>query len=51
MEQANYAHQSLKDTHSTVVAMKAGVKQMQKEFKKVNISEIEVSKRLLACLL
>lgn len=42
MEQANYATQSLKDTHSTVVAMKAGVKQMQKEFKKINISEIDV---------
>lgn len=43
MEQANYATQSLKDTHSTVVAMKAGVKQMQKEFKKINIAEIDVS--------
>lgn len=42
MEQANYAHQTLKDTHSTVVAMKAGVKSMQKEFKKINIDEIEV---------
>lgn len=41
MEQANYAHQSLKDTHSTVVAMKAGVKAMQKDFKKINIDEIE----------
>ena len=43
MEQANYATQSLKDTHATVVAMKAGVKQMQKEFKKINISQIDVS--------
>lgn len=42
MEQANYAHQTLKDTQSTVVAMKTGVKQMQKEFKKINIDEIEV---------
>ncbi|XP_034235310.1 charged multivesicular body protein 5-like [Thrips palmi] len=41
MEQANYATQTLKDTHSTVIAMKAGVKQMQKEFKKINISEID----------
>nr|CAD7262439.1 unnamed protein product [Timema shepardi] len=41
MEQANYAAQTLKDTHSTVVAMKTGVKQMQKEFKKINIDEIE----------
>lgn len=42
MEQANYAHQTLKDTQATVVAMKTGVKQMQKEFKKININEIEV---------
>ncbi|KAK7865771.1 hypothetical protein R5R35_002098 [Gryllus longicercus] len=41
MEQANYATQTLKDTHATVTAMKAGVKQMQKEFKKINIDEIE----------
>jgi len=41
MEQANYATQSLKDTQATVVAMKAGAKQMKKEFKKVNIDEIE----------
>lgn len=43
MEQANFAAQSLKDTQSTVVAMKAGVKSMQKEFKKINIDQIEVS--------
>lgn len=47
MEQANYATQSLKDTHSTVIAMKAGVKQMQKEFKKINISEIDVSSQTI----
>lgn len=41
MEQANYAAQSLKDTQQTVVAMKDGVKQMQKEFKKINIDQIE----------
>jgi len=41
MEQANYAAQSLKDTQSTVIAMKDGVKSMQKEFKKVNIDQIE----------
>ncbi|KAK9730789.1 Snf7 [Popillia japonica] len=41
MEQANFAHQTLKDTHSTVVAMKDGMKQMKKEFKKVNIEEID----------
>lgn len=43
MEQANYAHQTLKDTHATVAAMKDGVKQMKKEFKKINIEEIDVS--------
>lgn len=42
MEQANFAHQTLKDTHTTVIAMKDGMKQMQKEFKKINIDEIEV---------
>lgn len=44
MEQANFAHQTLKDTHTTVVAMKDGMKQMKKEFKKINIEEIDVSK-------
>lgn len=42
MEQANYATQTLKDTHSTVAAMKDGVTQMKKEFKKINIDNIEV---------
>lgn len=41
MEQANFAHQSLKDTQTTVVAMRDGVKQMKKEFKKINIDDIE----------
>ncbi|XP_012286256.1 charged multivesicular body protein 5 [Orussus abietinus] len=41
MEQANYATQTLKDTQATVVAMKEGVKQMQKEFKNINIDNIE----------
>lgn len=41
MEQANYATQSLKDTQSTVIAMKDGVKQMKKEFKNINIDQIE----------
>ena len=43
MEQTNYATQSLKDTKDTVNAMKAGVKEMKKEFKKVNIEQIEVA--------
>jgi len=42
MEQASYAVQSLKDTQSTVVAMKTGMKQMKKEFKNINIDDIEV---------
>lgn len=41
MEQANFANQALKDTQSTVNAMKDGVTQMKKEFKKINIEEIE----------
>ncbi|XP_025202044.1 charged multivesicular body protein 5 [Melanaphis sacchari] len=41
MEQATYAVQSLKDTQSTVVAMKTGMKQMKKEFKNINIDDIE----------
>lgn len=47
MEQANYAHQTLKDTHATVVAMKDGMKQMKKEFKKINIEEIDVCDSIL----
>lgn len=43
MEQANYATQTLKDTHATIAAMKDGVTQMKKEFKKINIDSIEVS--------
>ncbi|XP_050431986.1 charged multivesicular body protein 5 [Adelges cooleyi] len=41
MEQATYAVQTLKDTQSTVVAMKTGMKQMKKEFKNINIDDIE----------
>lgn len=44
MEQTNYTTQMLKDTQSTVVAMKDGMKQMKKEFKNINIDEIEVHK-------
>lgn len=51
MEQANFACQTLKDTQSTVQAMKIGVKQMQKEFKKVNIDDIEDVQDDLADLL
>lgn len=41
MEQTNYATQSLKDTKTTVNAMKLGVKEMKKEFKNINIEQIE----------
>ena len=42
MEQANFGLQQLKDTKTTVDAMKVGVKQMKKEYKKVDIGKIEV---------
>lgn len=41
MEQANFATQTLKDTITTVDAMKAGVKEMKKQYKKVDIDKIE----------
>jgi len=41
MEQVNYSTQMLKDTKTTVNAMKLGVKEMKKEFKNVNIDDIE----------
>lgn len=41
MEQANFATQQLKDTKTTVDAMKLGVKEMKKEYKKVDIGKIE----------
>lgn len=41
MEQANFAHQTLKDTQATVIAMKDGMKAMKKEFKKINIDDID----------
>ena len=42
MEQTNFATQQLKDTKTTVDAMKLGVKEMKKEYKKVDIGKIEV---------
>ena len=44
MEQTLMATQTLKDTKTTMDAMKVGVKEMKKEFKNVNIDEIEVAK-------
>lgn len=49
MEQANFAAQALKDTHTTVVAMRDGMKQMKKEFKKINIDDIDVIGRCFCC--
>jgi charged multivesicular body protein 5 len=42
MEQANFAWQTLKDTQATVAAMHTGVQQMQREFRKINVDDIEV---------
>jgi len=41
MEQTNFATQMLKDTKVTVDAMKTGVKEMKREYKKVDIDQIE----------
>jgi len=41
MEQTNFATQMLKDTHTTVAAMRVGVKEMKQAYKKVNIESIE----------
>eukprot|EP00124_Ichthyophonus_hoferi_P004362 Ihof_evm2s470 gene=Ihof_evmTU2s470 len=41
IEQANFAHQSIKDSIVTVAAMKGGVKEMKKSYKQIDISEIE----------
>jgi charged multivesicular body protein 5 len=41
MEQSNYALQTMKDTQTTVGAMKLGLKEMKKEYKKINIGQIE----------
>ena len=51
MEQTNYSLQTLKDTQSTVSAMRTGLKQMKKEHKKVNIDKIEVTVIILIILI
>ena len=45
------ATQTLKDTKDTVNAMKSGVKAMKKEFKNVNIEQIEDMQDELADML
>ena len=42
MEQVNYTVNNLKDTQTTVSAMKTGLKEMKKEYKKVDINKLEV---------
>ena len=42
MEQTHYATQTLQDTKATVNAMKIGASQMKKEFKNINLDQIEV---------
>lgn len=51
MEQTHYATQTLKDTKDTVNAMKMGAKQMKREFKNINIDQIEVFKIVFCHLL
>jgi len=41
LEQSNYAIQTLKDTKTTVDAMKVGVKSLKKEYKNINVDNIE----------
>ena len=41
IEQQNMAIQTVKDTKTTVNAMKMGLKEMKKEYKKINLNEIE----------
>merc|ERR1712035_285370 len=41
MDQTNFAIQNMKDTQVTLSAMKAGMKEMKKETKKLNIGKIE----------
>lgn len=42
MEQANFSLQTLKDTKTTLDAMKGGVKEMKQAYKHVDINQIEV---------
>ncbi len=41
MEQSNFAIQGMKDTQTTVAAMKMGLKEMKREYKKLDIGKIE----------
>jgi charged multivesicular body protein 5 len=41
IEQQNMAIQSMRDTKTTVQAMQMGLKEMKKEFKKIDLNKIE----------
>ncbi|MCP9264804.1 Charged multivesicular body protein 5 [Dirofilaria immitis] len=41
MEQSNFTIQGMKDTQTTVMAMKQGLKTMQMEYKKLDIDKID----------
>jgi len=41
MEQSNFAIQGMKDNQVTMAAMQAGLKTMQKEYKKMDIDKID----------
>uniref|UniRef100_A0A915BDY7 Charged multivesicular body protein 5 n=1 Tax=Parascaris univalens TaxID=6257 RepID=A0A915BDY7_PARUN len=41
MEQSNFAIQGIKDTQTTVAAMKTGLKTMRTEYKKLDVDKIE----------
>jgi len=41
MEQQNYALSTMKDTKTTVDAMKIGLKEMKREYKKIDINHID----------
>jgi charged multivesicular body protein 5 len=41
MEQSNFAIQGMKDTQTTLGAMKLGLKEMKREYKKLDINKIE----------
>ena len=42
MEQTNFVTENLKNTITTVEAMKTGAKEMKLQYKKVNIDKIDV---------
>lgn len=47
MEQTAFVTENLKNTVTTVEAMKVGAKVMKQQYKKINIDKIEVSLKIL----